>query len=75
MLRRHETRATRDRNTTAYEYHYNAMNLIIMELYRPFFVRTDLGNRAEGSQQTRSECRSAIRRVSSAGFFLRKLAK
>ena len=49
-------------------------NLIIMELGR-FFVRTNLGNRAEGSQKTRSECRSAIRRVSSAGFSLRKLAK
>ena len=42
-------------------------NIIIMELGR-FFVRTNLGNRAEGSQKTRSECRIAIRRVSSAGF-------
>ena len=46
---------------------HNIMHLIIMELGR-FFVRTNLGNHAEASQQTRSECRSAIRRVSSAGF-------
>ena len=31
------------------------VHLIIMELGR-FFVRTNLGNRAEGSQQTRSKC-------------------
>ena len=46
---------------------YIYIYLIIMELGR-FFVRTNLGNRAEASQQTRSKRRSAIRRVSSAGF-------
>ena len=44
-----------------------SIHLIIMELGR-FFVRTNLRNHAEGSQQMQSECQSAIQRVSLAGF-------